>query len=30
MRPNQAYKFLHSKGNYKQKEKATYRLGKNV
>ena len=29
MRPNQAYKFLHSKGNYKQHEKTTLRMGKN-
>ena len=30
MRLNQAYTFLPSKGNYKQKGKATYRLGKNI
>ena len=29
MGPNQTYKLLHSKGNYKQNEK-TYRLGENI
>ena len=27
IRPNQAYKLLHSKGNHKQNEKTTYRMG---
>ena len=26
---NQTYKLLHSKGNHKQKEKTTYKLGEN-
>ena len=30
MRPNQTYKLLHSKGNYKQNEKTTYRMGENI
>ena len=30
MRPNQSYKLLHSKGNHKQNEKTTYRLGENT
>ena len=28
--PNQAYKLLHSKGNYKQNEKTTYGMGENI
>ena len=28
--PNQPYKLLHSKGNHKQNEKATYRMGENT
>ena len=28
--PNQNYKLLHSKGNCKQNEKTTYRLGENI
>ena len=30
MRPNQTYKFLHSKGDHKQNEKTAYRMGKNI
>ena len=30
MRPNQSYKLLHSKGNHKQNEKTSYRLGENT
>ena len=30
MGPNQAYKPLHSKGNYRQNEKTTYRIGGNI
>ena len=30
MGPNQTYKILHSKGNYKQNEKTTYGLGENI
>ena len=30
MRPNQTYKLLNSKGNHKQNEKKTYRLGGNI
>ena len=30
MGPNQTYKLLHSKGNHKQNEKTTYRMGENV
>ena len=30
MGPNQIYKLLHSKWNYKQNEKTTYRLGENI
>ena len=30
MGPNQIYKLLHSKGNYKQNEKAICRLGENI
>ena len=30
MGPNQIYKLLHSKGNHKQNEKTTYRLGENI
>ena len=30
MGPNQTYKHLHSKGNNKQKEKTTYRMGENI
>ena len=30
MGPNQTYKLLHSKGNHKQNEKTTYRLGENI
>ena len=30
MEPNQAYKPLHSKGNYKQNKKTTYGLGENI
>ena len=30
MGPNQTYKLLHSKGNQKQNEKTTYRVGKNI
>ena len=30
MGPNQTYKLLHSKGNHKQKEKKTYRMGENI
>ena len=30
MGPNQTYKLLHSKGNHKQKEKATYRMRENI
>ena len=29
MGPNQTNKLLHSKGNHKQNEKTTYRLGEN-
>ena len=29
-RPNQTYKLLHSKGNHKQNEKPTYRMGENI
>ena len=27
---NQTYKLLHSKGNHKQNEKTTYRMGENI
>ena len=30
MGPNQTYKLLHSKGNYKQNEKTTNRLRENI
>ena len=30
MGPNQIYKLLHSKGNYKQDEKTTFRMGENI
>ena len=30
MGPNQMYKLLHSKGNHKQNEKTTYRMGENI
>ena len=30
MRPNQIFKFLHSKWNHKQNEKSTYRMGENI
>ena len=30
MGPNQTYKLLHSKGNNKQNEKTTYRMGENI
>ena len=30
MGPNQTYMLLHSKGNHKQNEKTTYRLGGNI
>ena len=30
MGPNQIYKLLHSKGNHKQNEKTTYRMGENT
>ena len=30
MGPNQTYKLLYSKGNHKQNEKTTYRLGGNI
>ena len=30
MGPNQTYTFLHSKGNHKQNEKATYRIKENI
>ena len=30
MGPNQTYKLLHSKGNYKQNEKTTHRMGENI
>ena len=30
MGPNQTYQLLHSKGNYKENEKTTYRMGKIV
>ena len=30
MRPKQAYKLSHSKGNHKQNEKTKYRLGENI
>ena len=30
MGPNQTYKLLYSKGNHKQNEKTTYRLGENI
>ena len=30
MGPNQTYKLLHSKGNHKQNEKKTLRLGENI
>ena len=30
MEPNQTYKLLHSKGNHKQNEKTTYRMGENI
>ena len=30
MGPNQTYKLLNSKGNNKQDEKTTYRLGENI
>ena len=29
MGPNQTYKLLHSKGNHKQSEETTYRMGEN-
>ena len=30
MEPNQTYKLLYNKGNYKQNEKTTYRLVENI
>ena len=30
MGPNQTYKLLHNKGNHKQNEKTTYRMGENI
>ena len=30
MGPNQTWKLWHSKGNHKQNEKTTYRLGENI
>ena len=30
MGPNQTYMLLYSKGNHKQNEKTTYRMGENV
>ena len=30
MGPNQTYKLLYNKGNHKQNEKMTYRLGENI
>ena len=30
MRPNETSKLLHSKGNYKQDEKTTLRMGENI
>ena len=30
MGPNQTYKLLHSKGNHKQNEKTTHRMGENI
>ena len=30
MGANQTYKLLHSKGNHKQNEKITYRMGENI
>ena len=30
MRPNQTYKLLHNKENYKQNEKAVYGMGENT
>ena len=30
MEPNQIYKLLHSKGNHKQSENTTHRMGKNI
>ena len=30
MRPNETKKLLHSKGNHKQNEKATLRIGENI
>ena len=30
MGPNQTYKLLHSKGNYKQNEMTTHRMGENI
>ena len=30
MGPNQTYKLLHSKGNYKQNEKTTHGIGENI
>ena len=30
MGPNETYKLLHSKGNYKQNEKMTYRMEENI
>ena len=30
MGPNQTYNFSHSKGNYKQNEKTTFRMGENI
>ena len=30
MGSNEAYKLLHSKGNYKQNEKTTYGMGENI
>ena len=30
MGPNQTQRLLHSKGNHKQKEKTTHRMGENI
>ena len=30
MGPNQTYKLLHCKGNHKQNEKQTHRMGENI
>ena len=30
MGPNEMYKLLHSKGNHKQNEKTTFRMGENI